>query len=722
MKGSLLKAELKSIFGNKKVLIPIMAILFIPILYAGMFLWAFWDPYGHLDQLPVAIVNDDKGADFEGEELQLGNDLVENLKESADFSFHFLEKDKAYEDLKNEQYYLLVEIPQNFSENATTLLKDHPEKLDLKYVTNEGYNFLSGKIGDSAIEKIKSSLSEKITETYAEKMFDKMTEVADGLGEASDGAAELDAAAKDLKTGSGELHKNLVTLAEKSIAFNNGVGEINSGSKEIANGAGNLASGMQQLEEGHKQLEGAAGQLAAGQSDLASGIQQTEEGIHAVDEKLPALTGGTEELESGAKTLSSSLVQWESSAEKVSNGIKDLKANLQAMISQLPEDSPERVALESSLESLIAGTTQLADSASDLSAGATELAAGLTGLHEGQTGLQQGIQKLAEGASALKSGSDSLVQGHSDFQAGMEQFAAKFTEAKTGAAELAKGAGVLSGGVGELTNGSASFADGTKKLSDGSTKLANGNAKMSDGSGQLADSLAKGADQASSVHATDQTVNMMASPVELDSDGISDVPNYGTGLTPYFLSLGLFVGALLLTIVFPVKEPAAEPKNAFSWFIGKFGVIAGVGVIQALIASFVMLAGLNLEVQNVGLFILFAIITSLTYIAIIQFLVTSLGDPGRFIAIIILILQLTTSAGTFPLELIPDVLQPIHALLPMTYSVAGFRAVISSGDFSSMWHNASFLAGYMIVFIMGSMLYFQLLYKRLHGGSESLTH
>jgi putative membrane protein len=129
------------------------------------------------------------------------------------------------------------------------------------------------------------------------------------------------------------------------------------------------------------------------------------------------------------------------------------------------------------------------------------------------------------------------------------------------------------------------------------------------------------------------------------------------------------------------------------------------------VATSLLLYGLDLEVESVPLFLLFSIITSLTFIALIQLLVTTLGDPGRFIAIIILILQLTTSAGTFPLELIPNALQPISAILPMTYSVSGLKAVISSGDFSFMWHNMAILAGYLSTFMFLTFCYFHFKHK-----------
>src|SRR5699024_4336839 len=127
-------------------------------------------------------------------------------------------------------------------------------------------------------------------------------------------------------------------------------------------------------------------------------------------------------------------------------------------------------------------------------------------------------------------------------------------------------------------------------------------------------------------------------PVKVENEKINEVPNYGTGFSPYFLSLGLFVGALLLSIVYPLREPAATPTNGTNWFFRKFTVLFIIGVLQAFIASGILLIGLGLEVQSVPLFILFAVITSLVFITLIQFLVTCFDDPGRFVAILILIL------------------------------------------------------------------------------------
>ncbi|HYK72029.1 MAG TPA: YhgE/Pip domain-containing protein, partial [Pseudoneobacillus sp.] len=252
MKNQLFKKELLAIFKNKKLLVPILAVLFIPVLYSGMFLWAFWDPYEHLADLPVAIVNSDKGADFDSEKLSLGKDLEDKLKESNDFHFIFVDKEKGLKGLTDQKFYMLVEIPENFSKNATTLMDNNPQKLELIYKPNESYNFLSAQIGSTAIEKIKASLSEKIIETYSDTIFSKITDISNGITDASDGAKKLYEGSISLQSGATDLQDGLSLLAEKSIEFNEGVIKINSGSLEMAKGVDKLSNGIGLLDENYQ--------------------------------------------------------------------------------------------------------------------------------------------------------------------------------------------------------------------------------------------------------------------------------------------------------------------------------------------------------------------------------------------------------------------------------------------------------------------------------------
>ena len=176
----MIKQEFLNIFKNKKLLIPVLAVLFIPVLYAGMFLWAFWDPYDQLNELPVAIVNEDVGAELDGEHLSVGKDVTKKLIEGKQFHFVEVSKEQGEEALENQDYYMVIEIPSNFSQHATTLLDEQPEKLMIEYKPNEGFNFLSAQIGDTAMERIRSEVNKQVVASYSEKLFASISIMGDG--------------------------------------------------------------------------------------------------------------------------------------------------------------------------------------------------------------------------------------------------------------------------------------------------------------------------------------------------------------------------------------------------------------------------------------------------------------------------------------------------------------------------------------------------------------
>ena len=717
-------SEFKAIFKNKKLLIPIIAVLLIPVMYSGMFLWAFWDPYEQLSDLPVAIVNNDEGADFEGQSLEIGSELVKKLKDSDQFDFHFVNEKDGYKNLEKQKYYMLVEIPKDFSKNGTTLLEEHPTKLALKYVPNESFNFLSAQIGETAMKEIKASLSKSVSETYAETMFDKIGELGHGFKTASDSASDINKGAGDLAKGAGSLKDNLTTLAEKNVEMNNGVEKTRSGAKSLADGSSELSGGMGQLSENYGKLYNGSEDIQAGIDSLSSGLSQSGEGLAQVDQGLQSAIDNTGKLQSGAQELTGKIGELQegagkvnTGAEQVNAGSKQLKEQLTPLLATLPAE--QRAALEGALNQLTEGTASLQqgtgalqEGAGALKTGAGTLASGLGALNEGQGSLLSGVNQLESGSAALQEGAGKLQAGQGEIMSNFALLNGKLNEAKDGTQRLAAGAGELSAGMDLLYDGSSRLTEGSRQLADGSAKLADGSTKLSEGTGEYGEKLKEASEKANSVKPNEETADMMAAPVDVKNEKINHVPNYGTGFTPYFLSLGLFVGALLISIVYPLREPAGIPSNGGSWFFGKLMVLATVGIIQSIVAVAILLWGLGLEVESVPLFLLFSVVTSFTFLALIQMLVTILGDPGRFVAIVILILQLTTSAGTFPLELIPTALQPISALLPMTYSVAGFKAVISSGDMTVMWNNLGILCGYAAVFAVITLTFFIVKFKK----------
>ncbi|MED2792922.1 YhgE/Pip domain-containing protein [Bacillus wiedmannii] len=895
--NQLLRKEFTEIIKSKKILIPIIAVLFVPILYAGMFLWAFWDPYKQLDDLPVAVVNLDKGAVFDGKPIEVGKGLVDNLKDNTSFKWEFVSEKEAKKGMEGRKYYMLVRIPNDFSSNATTLLKDDPKPLNLEYIPNESLNFLSSQIGGTAIEKIKGEVSSTLTKTYAEKMFDSIQDVSKGLADGAEGANKLHDGSSELHDGSSKVTDGLHTLQGKSGEMKDGVGKLTDGSNKLVDGSGKVTAGLNTLNsktgigklqdgsgkvtDGLNTLNGKTGEMQTGIGKLVDGSGKVTNGLNTLNSKTGELRDGSEkvtgglnklvsksgelqtgttelsngmgklaegqsQLEKGSQEIQKGLQELNSNVQKSAVGLEEMQskvpsilntvnekidgaganvnqlneltqstagdaknaaqevANLQKQIESLPKEYQEQLqpfvtsavkstatvqqkaagvaggtnklneevkqltgeihqttnGLQNKLPNpagvktlaggvekltnaqnefvskfhgfgegldkakigadklkdgsvqLIDGVTQLQSGSGKVTAGLGQLSAGANQLADGSNQVTGGLGTLSVGAHQMAGGINQLADGSSQVTGGLGTLSVGVTKLADGSNQVTTGLGDLNGGLNKMSTGSTQLIDGVNKLADGSGKVTDGLVKVNDGSGELAEKLGEGAEKTGEVKGTDKTYDMFASPVKVKTEKMAEVPNYGTGFTPYFLSLGLFVGALLLSIVYPLRDTVGVPKSGFSWFISKFGVLLSVGIIQAIVADIILLFGLGVEVQSMPYFILFSIVTSLAFIALIQCLVTAFGDAGRFIAIITLIIQLTTSAGTFPLELIPKFLQPFNAWLPMTYSVSGLKAVVSSGDFDFMWQNVGILMIFIVVLSLGTIASLTWMHKR----------
>ncbi|MEO4054553.1 YhgE/Pip domain-containing protein [Solibacillus sp. CAU 1738] len=717
------KSEWLKIFKTKKMLIPIIAVLFIPVMYSGMFLWAFWDPYSHLDNLPVAIVNEDKGATFEGETLTVGDDLTKNLIDSEQFHFEEVASDLAEEKLKDGDYYIVIRIPENFSQHATTLLDENPSKLVIDYIPNEGSNFLGSQIGSTAIEKIKAEVNKQVSKTYAESLFSSITKLGDGFAEAADGAGKLDAGAQKLANGATDLQSYLEQLAASTIELSDGSNELTTGAEKAATGATTLAQGITAIEDGSKQLAAGANDAAAGADSLVNGIKNYTNGVAQIAagqatlvEKQQNFASGMQSLLNNSSNLHAGAQQLNDNAANLHDGINALSKQMQEILTSLPKEQAQ--ALQATLTQLNEGSAQLAGGLSQFTSSTGELQQGVSQLNDGSTQLVAGQQQIAKGINEVAANTDALVNGANSLAEGNTTIANKLTELASGASAAKDGANQLATGLNDLVSGNEKLAEGTTllaeksgELAEGSSSLADGTKELVDGTANLSSNLLEASEQAN-VKANDENYDMAAQPVDVEKKSVNHVPNYGTGFAPYFISLGLFVGALMISIVFPFVEPAIRPTNPAAWFMSKISVLAVVGIIQALISVVVVVGILGLEVESIAWFTLTAIFASFTFLAIVQMLVSLFGDPGRFIAIIVLIIQLTSSAGTFPLELIPSQLQVFNPFFPMTYTVQAFKVAISTGDFSFLGFNYAVLAGFAVVCLAITFGYFTLLFKK----------
>lgn len=718
----MLKKEWLSIWKDKKYFLSLIVMFVMPVLYCGLLLYAFWDPYGQLEELPVAIVNEDQGTVYEDKTLTLGDDLVDNLLESSNFKYIPVTAEEAEEMLRKGEAYISLAIPENFSKHSTTMLDANPEKLIIQYRVNEAVNYLTSKIGDSAINQIRAEVNEEVSKTYAEQLFKAITQLGDGFGDAADGAVKLKDGVFDLKSGSEELKDYLHQLASSTVTLKDGTGELAQGVIAAKDGAQKLVEGTEQLGSASEQLAAGASQLQAGANSLGSGLTGYTSAVSEIEKnngqlleaqqtfqsKLEEAASGGEQLTAGASSVANGTAQ-------LSEGIAALHSNLEGLLAALPQEQQQ--ALQASLTQLEESSKQIAAGAASVNQGASDLVGGVSQLAAGHAAILDNSQKLAAGLAQLNGSSDQLMTGSTQLEEGITTIASKLNEFNTGMNSVVSGTQSLRDGLVSLDTGSQKLATGTNTLSEKSQELAEGTVSLVEGTEQLADGATeletalKDAHEEAKIDITDHNYEMVASPVNVDKDIQNKVDNYGTGLAPYFISLGLFVGALLITNVYNFVTPAVQPTSVRRWFISKSIVPFVIWIFQSILLTLVLLYGLKLNVTNIPLFVLLMAVTSFSFIAIIQLIVVLFNDVGKLIGLIFLIVQLSSSAGTFPVELLPKVFQGLYDYMPMSYAVEALRHIISSTDYSVVYRSINILAVIGVVCVVLSYMYFKILYR-----------
>lgn len=341
----MVKQEWKSLWRNPILIIVLVFIIAIPAIYTTLFLGSMWDPYGKLDNLPVAVVNLDEPVEYEGETLNVGQKLVDKLKDDGSLCFNFTDADQAERGLKNGTYYMVITVPKNFSENATTLMDTVPKKMELDYKTNPGTNYIAMKMSETALEKIKTSVAQEVTKTYAETIFDKISEAGDGMKDAADGAGEIYDGTEKLADGNKTISDNLKTLSEGTLTFKDGTSE--------------LKVGLSSYLDGVNQLSDGSTSLANGADTLLTGALKLNEGANSLSDGTKTLTSGTATLESGAKTLESGLKTYTDGVKQANDGAAALNSNSAALTSGAQQLTAGNEQLSSGSAQILGGLNQM---------------------------------------------------------------------------------------------------------------------------------------------------------------------------------------------------------------------------------------------------------------------------------------------------------------------------------------------------------------------------
>lgn len=355
----MIKQEWKNILKNHWIQIVLVALILIPSIYTVVFLGSMWDPYGNSGDLPVAVVNKDKAVEYNDKKLDVGDQLVDKLKDNDSLDFHFVNSKEANKGLKDGDYYMVITIPSNFSKNATTLLDKNPKKMVLNYTTNPGTNYVASKMDDSAIAKIKAEVSASVTKTYAETIFTSIGTMSDGFAEASDGTQQLSDGMTQLEDGNKTISDNLKVLASSSLTFKDGTNTLTKGLKDYTNGVVAVNNGIYQLKTGVGTLGSATPTLASGVSDLNAGAQALNKGVSDYTAGVSQALAGANQLVENNTALNAGVKALGEGAEKLVVGNQQVVDGVKKLQENLETSKKTMAASQDSLTQLSDGKTSL---------------------------------------------------------------------------------------------------------------------------------------------------------------------------------------------------------------------------------------------------------------------------------------------------------------------------------------------------------------------------
>lgn len=679
--------ELKRFGRGRLPRAAMVALLLLPLLYGALYLWSFWDPYGRLDKVPVALVNADEGTTADGKHLAAGDSIVDGLRDSKSFRWHETSAAEARKGVENGTYYLSLTIPADFSRRVASSSGATPQTGALQVRTNDANNYIVGQISRTVFSEVRTAASRKTSRTFYDKIFvsfsdlhGKTKEAAEGADKLGDGIGKAGKGAGDLKDGLAQAKRGSGDLEDGVDELHTGAGTLDGKSQELATGARQVADGTQALAD---KVNGVADKEGAFVKDNADDIGRT---ARAVAKETKTLREHLDDLPSAATTAALA-----KGSRLSADALSGTYATYCEKDGKDGKDGKEPAPFCPALKKAVFAAGQSADGAQQLDTLVQNKNGELDKLPGQLDTLHTYAGRLADEAPNLAQDIDGAVKKVNALNDGAQKVA-------DGAGLLHTGAGKLHTGLGTAKEGAAHLDGGIEKLRDGADTLQGGIFKLSDGSAKLADGLHDGVAKIPDYGKQDRDARtrVMADPVQLASQSLHKAPNYGTGFAPYFIPLSLWVGAMVAYMLIQPLNRRALAAGASAWRIAVAGwlPVVAVGVLQAGALLAVLHWALGLQLTRAAGTIGFLALVTACFAAIVQWLNARFGPAGRILVLALLMLQLTSAGGTYPVQTSPGFFNAIHPFLPMSYVVEGLRHLITGGGLAPVWQACGVLAAF----------------------------
>ena len=684
--------DIKEVFRKTNTWIIIVGLIFLPSMYAWPNILSSWDPYGHTNNIKVAVTSEDDGATVDGKELNLGKSLVEGLKNNKNLDWQFVSnKQQAEDGVRIGDYYASIVVPKNFSQDMTSVSRTEPKRATIEYTVNEKINAISPKITNSGASAIANNISKNFVETANGIIFEKLHEAGikfeenlpsiekakEEIFKLNDNFSTYESTLSEL-IGKVEYGYNILNNVQNTLPE---IDRVATNSIMIADKAGITINNIQGFNE----------RLLPIINNHLNVVEEVSKEANVIAKELQQKPDKTEEIKARQKALDSRL---QASTERL-----QLVKNIFEYFNRL---SNERL-FNNQLERV---TTLLND---------------ITTIKEVNNNIYNKMDHYDEIADTVKeefvNKSARVNEVSSNMNSKLNVEVAPLISQVLSKAEvnIDKVSGIIAGAQGELPAVERKLSETEVKISNAYGKLLSLQAQMPSAKSKiqkLTDEIKKadsGIDknQLFNLLKVDykQQAEFFANPVKLQENKLYHIENYGSAMTPFYTVLSIWVGSLLMSSLLTTKVEDEEKKyKPYQKYFGRGLLFVIISLFQTLIITLGDMYVLGTQATSPYRFVLYALLISLLFSSIIYTIVCILGNVGKAVCIVLLVLQLGSSGGTFPIQMTSEFFQALYPKVPFTYSIGLLREAVGGVYIPAVERDIKILFIYLIIVLVGGAI------------------
>ncbi len=715
---ALVKRDAGHVFANVISLVVCVGMIVVPCFYAWFNIAGSWDPYGNTHNLKVALANSDEGytSDLLPVNINMGERMVSDLQGSTSIGYIVTSEEEAIEGVRSGEYYAAIVFPEDFTKNMLSVVTTASVRPQVHFYQNEKENAIAAIVTNKASTAVQQDIDESFAQSVTTVGAGLLSEFSDYLQDdkLSDFASKLDksldGAASTLTTTSATL-RSFADLAASTSSLMGSTGDASTGSLSSTLDAGNLlretATGVANVGTA---VEGTTDTLNSALSSSAAALDKVSD---QVDGAFDTAMGQSEKLAGGLDQASGNATEVADKIAGVEEKLQTAIDRLDAVMGKLEEGTTAYNAVQDARDSL----NEFLQSAQQSEARTRTLAAQLTqtaaDLRQGKTDAESAKAQIA-GVVAQAKGSVAAVQNEyeTNVKGSLSSLSGNINQAADKADSIAA---KLTDALSDVKSSSAkagnSLSYTSSRLAQTADKIDQTAAKLNDLKGSLSDATESGdMDKIRTIltQGPDELATFISSPVEMDRNPLYAIENNGSAMAPFYTTLAIWIGGVVLAAL--VRCNPSEKANEelglkpHHGYLGRLVFFLVVGFFQSTVILLGDLYFLGIQCANPVLFLLAGWLASVVFINIIYALTASFGDVGKAIAVVLMVIQVAGSGGTFPVQMLPDAFQKVYPFLPFVHSENAMRAAmfgLYNGDF---WNEMAILAVYLVPALLLGLL------------------